>query len=245
MTTREATSLLTRPAAIGDGAGRWRDQATVILWGAIQWPWLLRSLAGGRRTDKQALLAHLGLPADALPHLGSWKADTDFLWRIVRHIAVARPQTVVELGAGASTLVAARALALHGGGRLVSYDQHADFASGVADWLRAHSLDAEVHAAPLGPGVTGWRGPWYRLEGLPDRIDLLLVDGPPWSLHPLVRGAAETLFPRLPVGGAVLMDDGSRPGERLVMRRWARRWPDFRFEHLPGGAGAILGVRLG
>jgi len=40
------------------------------------------------------------------------------------------------------------------------------------------------------------------------------------------------------------MDDGSRPGERAVRRRWARAWPAFRFDHLPGGAGGILGVRL-
>ena len=32
------------------------------------------------------LLDRLGLPHDALPHLGSWKADTWFLWRIVEAI---------------------------------------------------------------------------------------------------------------------------------------------------------------
>jgi len=187
MTTRDATSLLTRPSDIAL-PGRWRDQAAVLLWGAIQWPWLLRSLSGGPRADRLALLDMLGLPADALPNLGSWKADTHFLWRIARHIALARPQTVVELGAGASTLVTARALARYGGGQLLSYDQHADFASGVADWLRAHDLPADIRTAPLAPAPAGWPGLWYRLDGLPDRIDLLIVDGPPWSIHPLVRG---------------------------------------------------------
>src|SRR3546814_3380047 len=67
-----------------------------------------------------ALLDELGLPHDALPHLGSWKADMGFLRHIVREIARLRPAHVVELGAGASTLIAARALALHGGGRLTS-----------------------------------------------------------------------------------------------------------------------------
>lgn len=243
MTTRDATSLLTRPIEPG-AASRLGDLARILFWGAIQWPWLLRSLSGGPRADKQALLRLLGLPADSLPHLGSWKADTHFLWRIVRQIAVARPQTVVELGAGASTLVAARALALNGGGHLLSYDQHGDFAAGVADWLRAHDLSADIRPAPLVRAPGGWPGLWYALDGLPERIDFLVIDGPPWSIHPLVRGAAEALFPLIPVGGAVLMDDGSRPGERIVARRWARRWPGFRFEHLPGGAGAILGVRL-
>lgn len=243
MTTRDVTSILTRSV---DSAlsSRLRDTARMLLWGTVQWPWLVRSLSSGPRAHKSALIEALGLPDDALPHLGSWKADTHFLWRIVRLIAMARPQTVVELGAGASTLVAARALALHGGGCLSSYDQHADFAAGVAEWLRAHALEADIRAAPLVPAPAGWPGLWYAPEDLPERIDLLIIDGPPWSIHPLVRGAAETLFPRIPVGGVVLMDDGSRPGERLVMRRWAGRWPGFRFEHLSGGAGAILGVRV-
>jgi len=55
-----------------------RDRAMVALYGAIQWPWLLRSMWGGRRADKRALLDRIALPADALPHLGSWKADTRF-----------------------------------------------------------------------------------------------------------------------------------------------------------------------
>src|SRR3546814_1284261 len=98
---------------------RLSDMAWRIGFGAISWPWLLASLSGGRKADKRALLDELGLPHDALPHLGSWKADMGFLRHIVREIARLRPAHVAELGAGASKLTAARALALRSDERRV------------------------------------------------------------------------------------------------------------------------------
>jgi hypothetical protein len=108
MTTRETTALL--PLNDIDLNLSLGDRAMVLAYGAVQWPWLLRSLHGGRKADKVALLDYLDLPLDALPNLGSWKADTNFLWHIVSAIEEIRPQRVVELGCGASTLVVARLL---------------------------------------------------------------------------------------------------------------------------------------
>ena len=59
------------------------DMAYRLAFGAIGWPWLAFSLWGGWKSEKSRLLARLGLDDDALPHLGSWKADTGFLHRIV------------------------------------------------------------------------------------------------------------------------------------------------------------------
>jgi Methyltransferase domain len=242
MTTRETTSLLARRADPGAAARPWRDQVATIAFGAIQWPWLLRSLHGGRRADKAALLARLGLSPDALPNLGSWKADTRFLTHIVDTIERQRPATVVELGCGASSLVIAKALSLYGGGRLVGYDQHADFAVATRDWLANHGLAATLLHAPLGDPPGDWRGQWYQLADVPATIDLLVIDGPPWALHPLVRGAAETLFPRLSATATVLLDDAARPGERLVAQRWRSRWPAIDFRLDPRGAkGTLIG----
>jgi hypothetical protein len=119
MTTRETTAYM--PLNDLDLNLSLGDRFMVMAYGAIQWPWLLRSLDGGRKKDKAALLAYLDLPLDALPNLGSWKADTHFLWHIILAIEEMRPEQVVELGCGASTFVAARALQLFGGGKLASY----------------------------------------------------------------------------------------------------------------------------
>ncbi len=247
MTSRESTRLLALPES-GDGtlAPTVSDIAWRLAFGAVNWPFLAVSLWGGTKASKRRLLARVGLRDDALPNLGSWKADTGFLHRIVDAIETLRPQVVVELGAGASSLVCARALALNGGGRLVSYDQHAGFVSATADWLRDEGVQAELRHAPLALRVPGWPGRWYALEEVPETIDLLIIDGPPWAIHPIGRGAAECLFDRLNPGGMVLLDDAARPGERIVAQRWQARWPDIEFSRLPGSTkGTLLGIRKG
>ena len=243
MTTRETTALLSL-----DNAGlnlSVSDRAMVIAYGAVQWPWLLRSLHGGRKADKAALLQHLELPMDALPNLGSWKADTNFLWHIVNAIEELRPSQVVELGCGASSLIIARALQLNGGGRCISYDQHKEFAAITKEWIVDNNIPAEIRHAPLGPSPDGWPGHWYQLSDVPAEIDLLIVDGPPWAIHPHVRGAAASLFPKLRRGGMVLLDDAARLGERVVARRWRQEHHNMRFVlDRKGAKGTLVGRKL-
>jgi predicted O-methyltransferase YrrM len=244
MTTKEATQSLALvdvglPRSIG-------DRLTVFAYGAIQWPWLLRSLHGGRKIDKRALLTHLGLPYDALPNLGSWKADTCFLEHIVSAIEHLKPRNVVELGCGASSFVIARALQLNGGGDLHSYDQHAEFAAATQSWITENGLDGHIHHAPLGPSPSGWSGHWYQLSDLPKSIDLLIIDGPPWAIHPHVRGAAASLFPLLRPGGMILLDDAARPGERVVAGRWRKDHRNIEFILDNAGAkGTLIGRKHG
>src|SRR5687768_10142137 len=138
MTSREATGLLPRigeTPVVGHGERSWSDWAAIIAFGAVQWPWLLRSLRGGSLAAKHRLLDRLDLPYDALPNLGSWKADTGLLTLVTDHILAERPHLVVEFGTGASTLVLARALQLAGGGKLISFDQHGDFVEATRAWL--------------------------------------------------------------------------------------------------------------
>ncbi|MDX3901743.1 MAG: class I SAM-dependent methyltransferase [Sphingobium sp.] len=244
MTSRDLTGFLPLAEERGDADRSLSDLAWRIGFGAIGWPWLLMSLSGGRKVDKRALMDELGLAHDALPHLGSWKADVGFLRHIVREIARLRPAHVVELGAGASSLVAARALQLHGGGQLHSFDQHGGFVDATRAWLADNGLSVDIRHAPLEAQVADWPGRWYAIDNLPDQIDLIIIDGPPWSVHPLVRGAADSLFARLSPTGVVLLDDAARPGERLVARRWRERWPhiDFRLMH-DGTKGTLVGRR--
>ena len=242
MTSREKTGLFSLEEARPDRP--LAEKALTVAWGAIQWPWLLRSLWGGKLADKHALLDRLGLPHDALPHLGSWKADTWFLWRIVEAIERLRPRTVVELGCGASSLVVAKALERNGGGHLTSFDQHADFVESTALWLASHGLDASLRHAPIVEKPDDWSHCWYDLPAVPPEIDLLVIDGPPWALNPFVRGRAEVLFDRIGPGGMILLDDAARPGERVVASRWKRDWPQFRWQLLPGAKGTLMGERL-
>ena len=249
MTTRDATGLLPRTGAApiagfdGRSPGDW---AALLAFGAVQWPWLLKSLYGGTRVAKRALLDRLDLPHDALPNLGSWKADTGLLTLLADHIEEQRPRLVVEFGTGASTLVIARALRKAGGGRLISFEQHADFVEATRAWLADYGLQADLRAVPLTAAPEGWPGLWYAHGPLPKNIDLMLIDGPPWTIHPLTRGAAATLFDRISPGGTILLDDAARPGERVVARRWRKARPDFDFRLCKGGTkGTLIGVKRG
>ena len=242
MTTRDSTPFLTDHSAYTPS---WRDRLAFAAFLPATLPFLARSLRGGSAASKRLLLDRVGLPDDALPHLGSWKADAGLLHRLVDIVERDRPDTVVELGIGASSLILARALERHGGGGLVGLDQSEAFVDATRTWLAEHGVTADLRHAPLEDSRPhGWPGAFYRLDGLPERIDLLVIDGPPWTLHPLTRSAAERLFGRVPVGGTVVLDDGARPGERLIRRRWARRWPSFDWRLEGGGTkGTVVGVR--
>ena len=50
----------------------------------------------------------------------------------------------------------------------------------------------------------------------------------------------ECLFDRLSPGALVLLDDGARPGERVVARRWKKRWPQIEFARQPGSQGGDM-----
>lgn len=244
MTSKDTTAVLTRasvvPREIRQAIG---DSIAVIAFGLIQWPWLLRSLYGGSKIAKAALLDRLCLPSDALPNLGSWKADVGLLSLLAEHVISKRPATIVEFGTGASTLVLAKALEIAGGGHFISFDEHIDFVIATRNWLAEHDLTADIREAPLLP-TQNWPGLWYAHGELPQTIDLLFIDGPPWTIHPFTRGAADRLFGRVSPGGTIILDDAARPGERLIASRWRRDWPDFDFHLVKSGAkGTLIGRR--
>lgn len=231
MTSRHTTGLLSlRDHNETRAASPISDVLYRVAFGAIGWPWLLKSLWGGTQRSKYELMNRVSLGAGALPNLGSWKADTGFLHRIVDAVEELQPRVVVELGAGASTLVCAKAMQQNGQGKLFSFDQHADFVAATGEWLASEGVEAQIRCAPLTATIEGWPGRWYELDHLPDQIDLIIIDGPPWAVHPFVRGAAEILFKRLAPGGIILLDDAARPGERVVAKRWRRKWPEINFE---------------
>ena len=114
----------------------------------------------------------------------------------------------------------------------------------MESWLAEHHLRANLEHAPLSQRDPRWPGLWYDLPEMPPSIDLLIIDGPPWAVHPYCRGIAERLFPLIPPGGAIMLDDAARPGERYVARRWRRNWPDFDFIYEGEGVkGLLIGRR--
>lgn len=181
----------------------------------------------------------------ALPVPGGWAASTDLLGEALRVIVERRPQLVVELGSGLSTLVIAAALRSNGAGHLVSIDAEPEFAASTRAQLQRQGLEpwADIRVAPLREqSFEDSTRPWYDISVLADldAIDLLFIDGPPTYLRADIRYPALPFFwGRLRPGATVLLDDAARPAERAMSDAWRRRFTDGRFEFLRLEKGAL------
>jgi hypothetical protein len=101
-----------------------------------------------------------------------------------------------------------------------------------------------IHAPLVQHDVNGSKHQWYDLSALqlPGSIDLLVVDGPPETTQKLARyPAVPLLASKFSRGARILLDDGSRPDERLMARRWAEENPGSQLEflHLEAGAWSL------
>ena len=102
---------------------------------------------------------------------------------------------------------------------------------------------ASVVDAPLADvsvGAATWS--WYGLAaGVPGVIDALFVDGPPGDTGSLARYPALPLLrERLAPGATIFVDDGDRPDEREMVRRWQAEVDGLQAAHLPLVKGAWL-----
>lgn len=191
--------------------------------------------------EARAYLAHLleTEPA-ALPPSGPYVARADFLTLIAQHIRTAKPFTVVEFGAGASTLAILRCLRLNGRGKLITYDHDPLYAEITRQRAELAGFEPDIRVVPL-VEVEGYAGRWYEIGDLPAEIDCIVVDGPPSTVHPETREGAASLFSSLSAGGAVFLDDTSRRGEIQVVGRWSQDHPELEFRMLGTTNGTAIG----
>jgi predicted O-methyltransferase YrrM len=186
-----------------------------------------------------------------LPLPGGWAASTDLLGELLRAIAARRPQRVVELGSGVSTLVIAAALRSNGAGRLISIDADEAYAAQTREQLQRQGLGEWVElrfAALTEINFEGAARPWYDTRVLADLtdVDLLLIDGPPTALRADIRYPSLPFFwSRLAPGAIVLLDDAARAAERAMGAAWQRQFSDASYEYLHLEKGALRITRSG
>jgi hypothetical protein len=175
-----------------------------------------------RVPDVHELLAEHGSanPAWAISAVGAIELDA----RLRRR----RPDRLLDVGSGLSTVVAAVAVAGHGG-RVVSLEHDPAHAARTRRMLASAGVDdvAEVVVAPLVPRLHPCgSGPWY--DGAPaGRFDFFVVDGPP-----LREGGRVAVLPALAphrrADWEMWLFDADRPDEQRCIEAWSRR---FRFDH--------------
>jgi predicted O-methyltransferase YrrM len=162
------------------------------------------------------------------PSPGGWGLGADAMAYLLRELPHRRHATVVELGPGTSSVVLGRCLA---GTSFFGLEHDADYVASVRKTLDSHELDdySLIHA-PLAPYERGCvKASWYdtaALVKLPDKIDVLIVDGPPNLAGKGNRAAAYwALEDRLDTGSLILVDDAHRGDERRMVEDWMKAAP--------------------
>ena len=180
---------------------------------------------------------------------GDYALTADAAAALARQVALCRPNVVVELGSGVSTILVGKLLQDQGRGHIYSLDHDAAWAEETRKLVRAAGLQdqAEVLDAPLRrQEVDGQNFLWYEIPAKVNdlaQIDLLIVDGPPQATDPngLPRyPALPRLLPQLSPNATIFIDDARRPGETEMVRRWLERFPGWKTTVLQTGPGTCL-----
>ena len=188
-------------------------------------------------------------PRIPLPRMSGWALEPDTAGFLVQLILQEKPNTVVEIGSGVSTLLIAYALEKNGKGHLVSYDTEKEFANRTVGLLAAHGLShrARVKHAAFAPlRLADWDGLWLSTAAFeelgPDSVDLFLVDGPPRPTTKMARyPALPVLHGKLKANAIVLADDTEREEEQAMLRRWRdERLIGDNYQCYPIGTGVTL-----
>lgn len=156
-----------------------------------------------------------------------------------------RPASILEFGAGRSSLVLAGALQASGGGRLTSIEHQPQFAEPAFQQMGQYSaVDARMFHAALTLRLSR-HGLLHSYTGVGEALrrrgpfNMVFIDAPPGHL-----GREATLLaaaPFLAQSAIVVLDDAARPAEKTAVRRWERSmWVNRIYESDSVGRGIVV-----
>ena len=156
-----------------------------------------------------------------------YAAPPSLLAAIFDTIRVKKPNLVLDLGSGLTTLITGFALRKNGRGKVVSWEHSLEYLEKTRAEIRRHGLDdwAEVHHTPLvSMNVSGAEYKWYSGDlGQEDLVDMLIVDGPPQSTGKLARfPAVPCLLKNLSKSSDIFLDDTNRKDEQEIVSLWTQ-----------------------
>jgi len=181
-----------------------------------------------------------------IPAMRLWAASPDLLTIIAAQIQQHRPEMILELGSGVSTLVSGHLLKSLGTGKLISLEHEAGFAAISTARVEAHGLAeyaSVVHTPLTSVALKEGAWQWYDVTHIPKirSIDLLVVDGPPEGLQKRSRyPALPMLFDRLAQGAIIIVDDFMRPDEHAMVAQWLADYALDVVEVVDNEKGAII-----
>ena len=185
-----------------------------------------------REVEAQQQLQNTYRPEGLRPLLGGWALTPSGMLDIAQAISREAPNVVVECGSGTSTMWIALALRDSGGGHVYALEHEPAFAAETRRQLLSQGL-AE-YATVVDAPIVEQNGSnevveWYDVSGIGevDRIDVLVVDGPPEALGGIRKYAIEILYERFADGTHVFADDVNRDAERTMITNWINEFPSL------------------
>jgi predicted O-methyltransferase YrrM len=167
-------------------------------------------------------------PRIPLPNTRQGAASPDFLSTIFQKIILNRPQTIVELGSGVSTLFMGHLLRDHKiEGKIHSIDHDEFYFKIIQENIIDTGLNNEVspyHCPLIRQSIKGKERLWYDISNLTvTSIDLLIIDGPPGWLEEKMRyPAIPMLIDRLTEGALIIVDDYKRQDDSEMVKDWLK-----------------------
>lgn len=180
--------------------------------------------------------------------LGGPSIDGHHARVLLQKVLELKPRVILELGSGTSTVLISKAMQRIG---IEEYEHIAvDHIKYFLELTRENvSLNGLVDKVrfehcPL-VKMSSDQGEWYSRipEIIEGKVELLIVDGPPAyeegkesSRYP----ALPQVYPYLADRCVVILDDANRLGERAVLDKWRKQYPEFEIERVKGGKGVVL-----
>jgi hypothetical protein len=161
-----------------------------------------------------------------MPVTRGWAGSPDFLNKIVGIILKQKPRFVLEASSGVSSVLIGLALKMNNLGKSLSLEHDISYAETSRNNILINEVEdiSIVINCPLNDylidGVT-WK--WYETREMifADKIDLLIIDGPPRTTQNLARyPAIPLLYKYFSDNVIILLDDANRPDEILIVKKW-------------------------
>lgn len=168
-----------------------------------------------------------------MPSTGRWAIDSQALAHLIALVEERKPQRILELGSGTSTIWLGY-LCRSQGGAVVTVDHLEEYLQKTRIAIDRHQLDDIIDSrlAPLEPvEISDRTYDWYALASLADlsNVDMVVIDGPPASTGPQARyPALPKLIELLSPNVTVVLDDAHRSDEAKIVEAWLDGFPEFR-----------------
>ncbi|MFY7936480.1 MAG: hypothetical protein ACOVOQ_03805 [Flavobacterium sp.] len=161
-----------------------------------------------------------------LPETRGWAGSPDFLNKIVEVIIKQKPKLIVEASSGVSTIVIGLALKMNNCGKSLSLEHNATYTESTRKNIEINQIKdvTSILNFPIVEYVIEnetWK--WYKTDSfnITEKIDLMIIDGPPRTTQNLARyPAIPLLFHHFSNNFKVLLDDAKRQDEMLILEKW-------------------------